>query len=144
MNVVKEWWASRYSVVHVMLRVAFSGVYLHLVVLDYGLTVGVSLPYILDTLNPIRLVTMWLFRLLLTACGKSYGVSLWKFWKLSAHKGFELELADSCNMFAFDYHWTVHFDHWGHQVDVAVAGLELSAHFRDNRHWNDEQNAPQD
>jgi len=53
-----------------------------------------------------------------------------------------LEVADVNEIIAFDYHWDVHTDHWGHWLMLTLACLEMSAHFRDNRHWDDKRNMP--
>ena len=143
MKCLKKWWISRYSVIDIMFRVALSGFHLRFLILDYGINIHVNLPYILDVLNPINWLIKGLFRAFLAFIGKSDRVSLRKYWILSEHKGVELEMANVCEIVTFDYHWKVHSDHWGHWIAFALAGLEVSVHFRDNRHWDYDKDAPQ-
>ena len=91
----------------------------------------------LDKLNPINWITKGLFYLVLN---DPDSISFSKTRRLSKHKSFELEMADVCEIVAFDYHWTAHSDHWGHWVKTSFIGLELSAHLYDGRHWNYKKN----
>jgi len=143
MSKFKEWWLSRYSVIDVAFSVALSGIVLRLIVLDYGITFNVKLPSVLDKCNPLNWLTNKLFRVVLKWLGRPDDFSFSKTWyNLSQFKRLEVEMMPVREIASFGYHWKVHYDHWGHWLVFAVAGLELSSNFYDARHWDHEKNAP--
>ena len=139
---LKKWWLSRWNVIHVSFGVALSTVYVHFKILDYGMDFEIKLPFALNKLNPINLLTKEMLRIVKKLCGKADYYSLCKYWKLSKWKYLELEVVPYYAILSFAYDWCVHCDHWGHEVDITVAGLEFSASFHDARHWNNETDAP--
>jgi len=143
MKNVKEWWFRRYSVVNVAFSIAFSRLCLRFIVLDYGVNFKIELPSVLDKLNPINWLTKGLFRIALKLWGEPDDFKFSKTWyKLAEHKRLEMEMMTVREIVSFDYHWKVNCDHWGHWLILAVAGLELSTHLYDTRHWDNENNAP--
>jgi len=104
MSTFKKWWLHRRSVIDTAFGVAFSGVYLRFLVLDYGIRFSVRLPYIWDNFNPINWLTKGLFRMVLRLCRVPDSVSFCKYWKFSQHKGLELEVANAYAIAALEYH----------------------------------------
>jgi len=140
---LKKWWFSRYSVINVVFRVALSNVQIRFKILDYGVGFNIELPYILDKLNPINWITKGLFRFVLILCGKSDDFKFSKTWyNLSNYKRLEVEVMAVREIVSFDYHWKVNYDHWGHWLILAFAGLELSANCYDRRHWDNDKDTP--
>lgn len=137
---LKEWWLSRYQVIHIGVGVAFSHLYVYLVILDYGIKFRIELPYVLDKLNSINWITKSILNLVLKWCGFSRG---YLFWRLGEWKSIEVQIIHSCKILSFDYIWKVHADHWGHEVECVVAGINLRAEFADGRHWDYDKDSPE-
>jgi hypothetical protein len=133
MNTFKNWWLQRQNIAHVRFSLALSHFWLNLEMLDYGMTINLDLPYVLDKLNPLNWITKVLFR---TALKDPDGFAISKTKNISEHKSLEVEIATVCEILAFEYHWTAHTDHWGHQIRTALTGIELSAKLYDHRHWD--------
>jgi len=132
---LKTWWFRRRSIIDITFRIALSGIYLRFLILEYGIDLSIKFPRFLDKVNPIRWLTHYSFRVVLSFFRHPNRCALGKYWKISKYKGLELEIAPVADMFALDYLWKIHADHWGHQAIITFVGLEFSAHYRDNRHW---------
>ena len=139
MTYFKKWWFSRYSVIDVAFGVALSTVYMRFKILDYGIDFKLELPFSLNKLNLINLLTQSMLRRVAKMCGNPYS---YVFWKLSKWKGLEVQVSPDYHVLAFWYHWSVHCDHWGHVSDIVVLGLNLCAKFYDGRHWDNDKDAP--
>ena len=140
---LKEWWKDRCDIIHIAFGVAFSELYVRLIILDHGLDFSIKLPHLLNKMNPITWLTKCVFHAVLMLFGLYDRISVHWFWKFSKWKGLELEIMDKYYLFSFNYHWEEHCDHWGHRAEIAVAGLEASLWYYDSRHWDDTTDAPQ-
>ena len=134
---LKEWWLDRWRVFFVEFSVAFSCLYVRLIILDYGLDFSIKLPYLLNNLNPINWLTKCVFRAVLMLFGVYDSISVYWYWRFGKWKYLELDVTNSYKLFSFSYCWNEHCDHWGHSLEIAVAGLEVAAKFNDTRHWED-------
>ena len=136
-RMIKEWWMSRYKVVDIAFGLSFSMLYMRFILLDYGVTFNIELPFTLNKFNPLNLLTKGI--LYVVMWGKTYRYVC---WNIGRWKGVELSVGADWKILAFQYLWRVHTDHWGHETSVTVAGVEVQAMFNDGRHWDDEADAP--
>ena len=137
---IKEWWLERHKVIDFSFGVALSHLCVRIIVLDYGIRFRIELPYILNKLNPINLLTNNIFKLILKF-RKNKLACVWL--EIGKWKTLEFQMLDSCEIISFNYKWTVHCDHWGHETTFAFAGLESHAWFNDCRHWDYDKDAPE-
>ena len=140
---LKEWWKDHCNIIHIAFGVAFSELSVRLIILDHGLNLSIELPYLLNKLNPINWLTKCAFHAVLMLFGLYNRISVCWFWRFSKWKGLELEIMDKYYLLSFSYCWSEHCDHWGHDMEIAVAGLEATVRYYDNRHWDYRTDAPQ-
>ena len=137
MKTLKEWWMSRYKVVDITFSLSFSMLYIRFIILDYGVRFGIELPFTLENLNLLNLLTKGILYVVLR--GRTYR---YVFWNIGRWKCLELSVGADWQILAFQYNWRVHTDHWGHETTVAIAGVKVQAMFNDGRHWDHEADAP--
>ena len=136
---IRKWWFRTENVICVSSSVSFAHLCVNVKLLDYGLRFEFTLPGILNRLNPFYYFCrgcVWLLR----KVTKNSFSSVW--WHFGSYKALELQIMESSNLFAFKYCWNMHCDHWGHQLECGLAGIEFLAIFYDSRHWNDGELVP--
>jgi hypothetical protein len=132
---LKEWWMSRHHIINIVFGIAISTVYVRIIILDYGLNFRFKLPWWLNELNPINWITHRMLKW--TQIDFNYA-----YWRILQWKSLELQVCSSYQILEFDYKWKVHCDHWGHSVNLVVAGVDGHVQFYDNRHWDYDKDEP--